>query len=1007
MVRTFKLKPWVYAGLLALSPLSANAAGLGKLTVTSALGQPLRAEMELVAVEPGELDSLSARIASADAYRDAKIERAGAILGVRFAVETKKDGSPVLKVTTLQPVNEPFLDMLVELNWAAGRLLREYTVLLDPPGYAAEPQAVQPVVVPTVKSATSAAPMEAAPLEPVPAPAARIEPVKPAKAGKKPVARAAEPKPAPAEPAPAEAAPGEAQPQPAGDTKSYGPVKKGDTLMGIASQLKPEGFSLEQMLVALYQNNKQAFSGNNMNRLKSGQILRVPEEQQLATLGRAEAAHEVRTHTADWNAYRQKLAGAVAEAPVPKEEAPKQIAKGKITAAVEDKAAPAPAPSKDVLKVTKGEAAASGKELQALQNKLQSLQEETTAKGKSLKEANERIASLEKSIKDMQQLIELKNKNLAELQKQAAAKPEPVAKPEPAPAPKPAEAPAKPVEPVAEKPAEPAKPAEAPKPVEEKPAEVAPTPAKPKPVAPPPPPEPSLLDSITGSPLTMAAGAGALALLGGGALFAINRRRRKSLSSFEDSILTGGDLKANTVFGETAGGVVDTGDTSFLTDFSQAGLGTIDTNDVDPIAEAEVYMAYGRDAQAEEILKEAMSKDPNRHEVHLKLLEIYAARKNLIAFETLAGELYAATGGKPSPLWDKAAEMGRALDPNNPLYGVTEGGAKSAPETVASAMLAEEPGVDLGMPTQGLMEADLGTEEVSTDLEFEVGEAPEFEAETLAEEAPAAPPVEAAPSEEEVSALEFDFGTIAEKPVAPAPEPEATPSFDEASGLEFDLDELMPAPEPAVSEPAPSAESPAFGAPREEPGQELDLDLDALAHPPEVKTATTPEFEATAESADLDFSLDFPETAPELEIPVAMPEPEISASPVLEAEGESIEISAAPLAEEEAHLDFNFDLGGEMAPAAAEPAKEPSALPELDLSGISLDLEETTAPQMLAEAPSDAGEGSSAEVATKLDLARAYVEMGDKDGAREILDEVLKEGNAQQQSDANELLAGL
>jgi pilus assembly protein FimV len=215
-----------------------------------------------------------------------------------------------------------------------------------------------------------------------------------------------------------------------------------------------------------------------------------------------------------------------------------------------------------------------------------------------------------------------------------------------------------------------------------------------------------------------------------------------------------------------------------------------------------------------------------------------------------------------------------------------------------------------------------------------------------------------------------------------------------------------------VLEPAPSAESPAFGAPREEPGLEaegleLDLDLDALAPPAEVKTATTPEFEATAESADLDFSLDFPETAPELEIPAATPEPEISASPVLETEGESIEISAAPLAEEEAHLDFNFDLGGELAPVAAEPAKEPSALPELDLSGISLDLEETTAPQMLAAAPSDAGEGSSAEVATKLDLARAYVEMGDKDGAREILDEVLKEGNAQQQSDANELLASL
>ena len=162
-----------------------------------------------------------------------------------------------------------------------------------------------------------------------------------------------------------------------------------------------------------------------MNRLKTGQILRVPDEQQIGSVGRAEATHEVKAHTADWNAYRQKLAAAVDEMPTPKEAAPKQEAKGKITAAVEDKAAPAPAPSKDVLKVTKGEARANGKEVQSLQSKVQSLQEETTAREKSLKEANNRIAALEKSVKEMQQLIELKNKNLADLQKQAAAKPEP------------------------------------------------------------------------------------------------------------------------------------------------------------------------------------------------------------------------------------------------------------------------------------------------------------------------------------------------------------------------------------------------------------------------------------------------------------------------------------------------------------------------------------------------------------------------------------------------------
>lgn len=950
MVRTFKLKPWVYAGLLALSPMTADAAGLGRLTVTSALGQPLRAEIELVSVQKDELGSIAARLASVDAFREARLERSVSLLDIKFSVEQKADGAPVIRLATTQPVNEPFLDMLVELNWAAGRLLREYTVLLDPPGFSA-PQAVQPVVAPTLKSATSPAPQPGV-VAPSPAARAKGDAGKPVKAGKSEI---------------------EYQ-QGIAEAGSYGPVKKGETLTAIASQLKPEGYSLEQMLVALYQSNAQAFSGKNMHRLKTGQILRVPEEQQIASVGRAEARHELKAHTADWNAYRQKLAAAVGEAPAPKDEAPKQIAKGKITTAVEDKAAPPPAPSRDVLKVTKGEAA-SGKEIQSLQSKVQSLQEETTAREKSLKEANERIASLEKNIKEMQQLIELKNKNLADLQKQAEVKPEPA--PAPKAEEKPAEAPAKPLEPVAA-------PAEAPKPEPEKPV-VKPkvAPVKPKPAV-EPVAEPGLMDDLTGNPLYLAGAAGALALLGGGALIAINRRRRKSLSSFEDSILTGGDLKANTVFGETAGGVVDTGDTSFLTDFSQGGLGTIDTNDVDPIAEAEVYMAYGRDAQAEEILKEAMAKDPGRHEIHLKLLEIYAARKNLIAFETLAGELYAAVGGQASPLWDKAAEMGRALDPNNPLYGAREGGAaRVLPEGAAMvapvAAAAVFGGIDLNEPTQGLMEAE--AEDLSPELDFCVEEAAaEAEAEMPSEtlEATEAPLEAQTPAEDEAGVLEFNLDAFTEQPAATVASAEPAPASEAEQALEFDLGDLIP---PQSMAEAVEAEAEA-GA--------LEIDLDALMAPSEV--AETPVEAAAEEIQDLSFEL------PEAE-PVALVE-----TPALpEADEESIVIGSALEAEEETHLDFNFDLESE-APGVAE-EKAPPAMPELDLSGISLDLEEPAAAAGMAVTAMD--EGGGAEVATKLDLARAYVEMGDKEGAKEILEEVLKEGNSQQQADANQLLASL
>lgn len=986
MARTFKLKPWVYAGLLALSPLFADAAGLGKLTVTSALGQPLRAEIELVAVQNEELNTIMARLASEDAFKEASIERTGVLMSINFSVAQKKDGASVLKLSTVQPVNEPFLDMLIELNWAAGRLLREYTVLLDPPGYA-EPQSAQPVIVSSVKSAQTESPEQG------PIPVSSTAPSTATSGDAEKAGRKAK-SPKPVEEAKASPV------QQDSEGKNYGPVQKGETLFGIASQLKADGYNLEQMLVALYQANKKAFAGNNMNRLKAGQILRVPDEQQLAAIDRAEASREFKAHTANWNAYRQKLAAAVSEAPAPQEAVPKQEAKGKITSAVEDKAA-SPTPSKDVLKVSKGEAPANAKEMQALQGRVQSLQEETIAREKSLKEANSRIETLEKNINEMQQLIELKNKNLADLQKQSAARPEPAV-------------PAKPAAPEAAKPVESeAAPVEPPKPAAE-PVKPKPVPVKPVHVE-TPPEAPSLLETVTGNPLYLAGGAGALVLLGGGALLAINRRRRKSLSSFEDSILTGGDLKANTVFGETAGGVVDTGDTSFLTDFSQAGLGAIDTNDVDPIAEAEVYMAYGRDAQAEEILKEAMAKDPNRHEIHLKLLEIYASRKNLIAFETLAGELYAAIGGQVSPIWEKVAEMGRALDPNNPLYSRQEGGKAMAPMQ----------GVDLTEPTQGLVEeepkAEVQEEEATPDLDFSVDETSvEAEAEAPVAEAPVA---EVAPAEEiatvasaedDFGALEFDLGNFselaAEAPASEETAPEsveaqgiASPPSDVEPSMEFDLGELMPPQVEAEPEAVASSE-PVDEAMTEAPLDEvtqpggMELDLDALLSPSdEETTAAVAEPAPADEGFDLDFALDFPESAPETSA-----EPEtVAAQDLPMQEEESIVIESTP-AEEEAHLDFNFDLGTEEKTVAPE-AKEPSAMAELDLSNIDLNLDEP-----FAQTSSSSEEmTASTEAATKLDLARAYVEMGDVDGAREILEEVLKEGNSQQQADANQLLESL
>ena len=196
-----------------------------------------------------------------------------------------------------------------------------------------------------------------------------------------------------------------------------------------------------------------------------------------------------------------------------------------------------------------------------------------------------------------------------------------------------------------------------------------------------------MFDDLLANTPSWAIGGGALVILAGlGALIA---SRRRKTTKFEDSIISGTDIKTNTVFGSTGGGVVNTGDNSLASDFSREGLGNIDTDEVDPIAEAEVYLAYGRDAQAEEILKDALKKDPQRQEIYLKLLEIHAQHNKPSAFETVASELYAVCNGQ-GETWHKAVALGRQLDPNNPMFA--EGGVPAPAADVHPIAMAEKRG---------------------------------------------------------------------------------------------------------------------------------------------------------------------------------------------------------------------------------------------------------------------------------------------------------------------------
>src|SRR6185437_3099919 len=423
----------------------------------------------------------------------------------------------------------------------------------------------------------------------------------------------------------------------------------------------------------------------------------------------------------DWRAYRDRVAGA---APAADATAPRQSASGRITTAVEDKAGAAQ-PGKDQLRVSReaGKGAAAGT----------ALAEDLAAKERALSEANSRVAELEKTVRDLQRAVELKNQTMSSLQasaeaskgkgsatpaeapKVAAATPAPAATaPAPTPAPAPSSAAPPPAAPTAAAPtvaaptaaaptvatSPPASPAaetkapSSPPPETKAPeakAETKATPPKPAPPKKAPAkPEPSFIDDLFGNTPTWAIGGGALVLLAG--IAGIVAARRRKTTRFEDSIISGTDIKTNTVFGSTGGGVVNTGDNSLASDFSREGLGNIDTDEVDPIAEAEVYLAYGRDAQAEEILKDALKKDPQRQEIYLKLLEIHSQHNKPSAFETVASELYSVSGGQ-GEVWQKAMALGRQLDPANPLSTEAGGSAFAATPAAAAAAAAAEPPV--------------------------------------------------------------------------------------------------------------------------------------------------------------------------------------------------------------------------------------------------------------------------------------------------------------------------
>ncbi|MGB8517083.1 MAG: FimV/HubP family polar landmark protein [Gallionella sp.] len=863
--------------------MHASAAGIGGIDVRSALGAPLSANVELVSVSKDEKSSLVARLASQEAYKSAGLDYPFNNK-FKFTIESRADGSSYIHATSQQPINDPFVSLMIELKWASGRVMREYTFLLDPPGYQAEQPAATPVQ--PIAPIAAPAPVSVQPIAP-PAPVAApvVNSVPPAASvapALTPVEYEAE-QPAKSKPVKNKARTAKSKPQAeavvskpveTGDIT----VQQGDTLNKIAVANKVGGVSLERMIVALYRAKVDQFDGQNMNRIKTGKVLRRPDEKELNALTQSEAKNEIHAQVSDWNAYRQHLASAAPTSS--KQQAPQQSSSGKVSSSVADKTPPVKETAKEVLKLSKGDATtdkvAAGKT--SNQDKKNAAQEEAIAKAKAAEEDRARKALLEKNLQDM--------KHLAELKTQAAAL---AAKPASAPAV--ASAVAAPVSAVAAvAPVQAVSQVQAASPVQIASAAIAASPvaavSAPKPVVKPVVKptvveEPSLFDQLMEEPLYL--GGGAAALLGlGGLAIAMRRRKGKAAAVTKPDALDFASTSTHIAAPEIPS--PDTGDFTVQSGQTQM-LAPLSTED-DPISEADLFLSFGRDVQAEEILQDALQSAADKTPIRMKLLDIYAARKDNAAFEDIASQV---KHSGDATAWKKAEGMGKKLDPKNPLYSGTTQVEDSDSATMQTAVLSAKP--------------DMPTKTVPRTADF----------------------------------LSSD-------------EPSVEPNMGATTKMIADMEAAVAAPKSSV------------------------MDFDVGAHPIDTHALDTKPKETLSDLGDLVF--DITATHP----------------PMPAAKGETVAEKPA-----DDGMSFLMDFPVE----TAEP-KAPVAKPhEFDLSDINLDLGNDLS------AKTGAGSEQWHEVATKLDLARAYQEMTDYAGAKEILNEVLQEGDAEQRAAAEEIMKQL
>ncbi len=939
-----------------------QALGLGEAEVKSSLNQPLRAEIELVNVGSLEENEILPGLATREEFLKAGVDRVYFLSDIRFKVATNEAGKLVVVLTTTKPVREPFLNFLAEVIWPSGRLLREYALLIDPPLFSEEP--VKPVASPSLNerpAATSSQRTQSGDRISVPARSV-VAPSNTASI--------------------------------AGGT--YGPTNSRDTLWDIALKARPDrSVSPQQVMLAIQDLNPGAFIDDNINKMKAGQILRLPSKEQIRARSTAQAINEVIAQNEALSGKSKKPVLSAAKSDVAKAAAPRQAVK----AEDELKLVVADGDSKGTDSASAGQAPIGGSSSNtATDAKLALTLEKLDKATIENKDLSSRVSDLEEQLQTLQRLLTLKNDQLASIQEQVRANE--LAEQQAAMVPEgeggvelssegSATANEAGTESAAELAVEASQQAEAGQ--ENTPADESGDASSAKVDAAssnietktmdapsqPVPAQQNLVETIVNNPLYLAAVAVGIVIL----LIILwlisrsNARREQALHEQYEAVSEAGsddsfdheDLEQE----ESAAGVFDEDEDQEDQSDSQQSDATDSLYDgdnestevtgeqTDVIAEADVYIAYGRLDQAATILEGAISAEPVRTDFRLKLLEVYKEADNVDAFDKQFSELEA--------IQDADALEAATLIRNEMLDKELASLDDQELDLVDSKEYEES--ADEMRQQEAAIEAEEQAIENVTDNSFD------FESVEAVDEDGEAEELDIDLSSDELD-LDLDIALD---------ESELLDSGDAAAESEELEDQVDPASIAAEPEPELSVES------ESKESEEID---DSLLEA-ELEAVLAGDDLLDVELDDVDLSEEL-ETESEIDLPTDLSLPdELTALDDDEAEelkAESVEnsIDAAIAADNTENEPSDTIVSDDILDEAVEALGDPDDF-EADLTeGDEFDFLEGTD-----------------EASTKLDLARAYIDMGDIDGARDILQEVETEGSSEQQAEAKELLSSL